>query len=86
MKSELANKLKEILDNMSQEQFDQEWSKITALNMGGPSFADAIEYFSADEEVFKIINDFCFDWNYNYKGELSQKQYLIEWFEQFKKK
>jgi hypothetical protein len=37
------------------------------------------------EEVFKMINDFCFDWNYNYKGELSQKQYLIEWFERIKK-
>ena len=46
MKSELANKLKDILDNMSQEQFDQEWSKITALKLEGPSFADAIEYFS----------------------------------------
>jgi hypothetical protein len=33
-----------------------------------------------------MINDFCFDWNYNYKGELSQKQYLIEWFEQNKNK
>jgi hypothetical protein len=40
----------------------------------------------SEEELFKIINDFCFDWNYNYKGELSQKQYLIEWFERFKKK
>ena len=39
-----------------------------------------------EEELFKIINDFCFDWNYNYKGELSQKQYLIDWFEKFKKK
>jgi|LakMenE18May11ns_1017448.scaffolds.fasta_scaffold8856087_1 hypothetical protein len=38
------------------------------------------------EEVFKMINDFCFDWNYNYKGELSQKQYLIEWFEKLEKK
>jgi hypothetical protein len=39
-----------------------------------------------EDELFKIINDFCFDWNYNYKGELSQKQYLIEWFEKFKNK
>lgn len=46
MKSELANKLKDILDNMSQEQFDQEWSQITALKLEGPSFFDAIEYFS----------------------------------------
>lgn len=46
MKSELANKLKEILDNMSQEQFDLEWSKITALELEGPSFTDAIEYIT----------------------------------------
>jgi len=46
MKSELANKLKEILDNMSQEQFDQEWSNITALKLEEPSFADTIEHFS----------------------------------------
>ena len=39
----------------------------------------------SEEEVFKMINDFCFDWNYNYKGELSQKEYLIEWFEKLKK-
>jgi|LakMenEpi03Aug12_release.lakeMendotaPanAssembly.Ray.scaffolds.fasta_scaffold3991256_1 hypothetical protein len=32
MKSELANKLKEILNNMSQEQFNQEWSKIVEEN------------------------------------------------------
>ena len=46
MKSELAKQLQMILDNMSQEQFDQEWSKITALELEGPSFAEAIEYFS----------------------------------------
>ena len=40
----------------------------------------------SEEEVFKMINDFCFDWNYNYKGELSQKNYLIEWFEKLEKK
>ena len=38
------------------------------------------------DEVFKIINDFCFDWNYNYKGDLSQKEYLIEWFKKLEKK
>ena len=46
MKSEMANRLKEILDGMSQEQFDQEWSQITALKLDGPTFVDAIEYFS----------------------------------------
>ena len=40
----------------------------------------------SEEQLFKIINDFCFDWNYNYKGELSQKEYLIVWFEKFKNK
>ncbi len=46
MKSELAKKLKEVLDNMSQEQFDMEWNAISALNMEGPTFEEAIEYFS----------------------------------------
>jgi hypothetical protein len=49
-------------------------------------YEKAQEMLYTEEELFKIINDFCFDWNYNYKGELSQKQYLIEWFEKFKKK
>jgi len=44
-----------------------------------------IEESFSEEEVFKMINDFCFDWNYNYKGELSQKNYLIEWFKKYKK-
>lgn len=34
MKSDLAEQLKKILDNMSQEEFDREWSKITALELG----------------------------------------------------
>lgn len=38
-----------------------------------------------EEEVFKMINDFCFDWNYNYKGVLTQKGYLTEWFNKNKK-
>jgi hypothetical protein len=46
MKSELANKLKTILDSMSQEQFDNEWDAVTSFNFEGPSFGDAIEYFS----------------------------------------
>ena len=46
MKSELAKKLKEVLDNMSQEQFDMEWNAISSLNMEGPTFEEATEYFS----------------------------------------
>ena len=48
-------------------------------------FAKSQQQGFSEEEVFKMINDFCFDWNYNYKGELSQKNYLIEWFEKYKK-
>lgn len=46
MKSSLADRLKEVLDSMSQEQFDLEWNAIGNLNMTGPSFEDAIDYFS----------------------------------------
>ena len=31
--SELASKLKEVLNNMSQEEFDSEWKKIVDLNI-----------------------------------------------------
>ena len=47
MKSELAKKLKSVLDEMSQEQFDLEWSAVTSLNLNGPSFTDAVEYFAS---------------------------------------
>jgi hypothetical protein len=72
MKSELANKLKEILDNMSQEQFDQEWSKVTALNLEGPSFADAIEYFSVS--IDKIGK---FELNRDIQNEVAPSTYYL---------
>lgn len=43
MKSDLAAKLKHLLDNMSQEQFDASWAEVTALNLKGPTIE---EYFS----------------------------------------
>lgn len=52
MKSELAKKLKEVLDNMSKEQFEKEWSQVTALNLKGPSFADAIDYITMSVNQF----------------------------------
>ena len=39
-KSELASKLKELLDGMSQEEFDEEWKKITDLKLEGPSMIE----------------------------------------------
>jgi hypothetical protein len=59
MKSELAKKLKEVLDSMSQEQFDQAWGSVTALGMEGPSFSDAIHYItveSASLKHFELLN------------------------------
>ena len=43
-KSELATKLKETLDNMSQEEFDKEWKETTKLNLGGISIDDYLKY------------------------------------------
>jgi hypothetical protein len=44
-----------------------------------------IEESYMEEEVYKMINDFAFDWNYNYRGELNTKEYLVEWFAKNKK-
>ena len=46
LKSDLAGKLKDVLENMSQDEFDKEWSEITSLNLESPSFDEAIEYFA----------------------------------------
>ena len=40
MKSDLAAKLKHILDNMSQEQFDSYWAEIKVLNLKGPTIEE----------------------------------------------
>ena len=37
MKSELAQKLKEILDNTTQEEFDEVWKEITSKGIESPS-------------------------------------------------
>jgi len=44
MNSPLANKLKDLLDNMSQEEFNKQWDEIVSLDLQGPSFADVLEY------------------------------------------
>jgi len=72
MKSKLANKLKEILDNMSQEQFDQEWRQITALKLEGPTFADAIEYFSVS--IDKMGK---FELNSTIQNEVTPSKYYL---------
>lgn len=49
MKSDLVNNFRELLDSMSQEQFDMEWAEITALNLEGPTFSDFVEYISVSQ-------------------------------------
>ncbi|MHB9055763.1 MAG: hypothetical protein ACYC2P_06370 [Paludibacteraceae bacterium] len=47
MKSELAQKLREILDNKTQEQINQEWAAVKALNLDGPTMEEVVMFFSA---------------------------------------
>lgn len=47
MKSEVAKKLKEILESKTQEQKKQEWAAIKALNLVGPSMSDVFSFFAA---------------------------------------
>ena len=46
MKSEMALKLKEILDNTTQEEFDREWNEIKGLGMQGPTCEEVLTYFT----------------------------------------
>ena len=45
MKSEMANKLEELLAQMPQGQFEREWSEIENLGMKGPSFDEMLSFF-----------------------------------------
>lgn len=49
MKTQLAQRLKEVLNQMSQEDFDKVWVNIVDMKMEGPTFEDAIEYFSVPD-------------------------------------
>jgi hypothetical protein len=51
MKSEMANKLEELLAKMSQEQFEQEWSEIEKLGMNGPSFEQMISHIELNQPL-----------------------------------
>ena len=52
MKSDLSTKLKKLLDNMSQDQFDASWAEITALNLDGPTLD---EYFLTKVSHYKVV-------------------------------
>lgn len=44
-KPTLAEKLRELLDGMSQEEFDREWKEITKLGLEGPNFDEVIKIY-----------------------------------------
>lgn len=47
----MAQKLKEILSNTSQEEFDREWTEIENLGFQGPNADEMIEYFTATQQT-----------------------------------
>ncbi len=42
----MAQKLKEILANTSQEEFDREWTEIENLGLNGPHADEVVEYLT----------------------------------------
>jgi hypothetical protein len=42
MIKEMKDKLKKLLDEMSQEQFDKEWSEIEGLGLGSPTLDEVL--------------------------------------------
>ncbi|HRF14041.1 MAG: hypothetical protein IPJ93_02435 [Bacteroidota bacterium] len=44
MKSRVSEQLKELLQNMTQEQFDKDWAAIEALGFEGPTVESFIEH------------------------------------------
>jgi hypothetical protein len=55
LKSDIAAKLRDVLNNMSQEEFDKEWAQVTLLNLESPSFSQAIEYFTLKQDESECI-------------------------------
>lgn len=53
MKSEMVQKLKEILANSTQEEFDKDWAAIEKLGFQGPSIDEFIASFSMPNIVIK---------------------------------
>lgn len=56
----MAQKLKEILANTSQEEFDQEWAEIEHLDFQGPHADEVIEYLTFTQPTtvsYEVVND-----------------------------
>jgi len=55
MESNLADKLKQLLDNMSQEEFDKSWAEVKQLGLVGPDVAEYIELVGGGDYI-KMLN------------------------------
>lgn len=74
MKSELAKNLKEVLENMTQEQFDKEWGEVVQMGFEGVSFRNYLEV----QELLYNANQFgiAFSENINNKGMTKIECYI----------
>ena len=72
MKSQLAIQLKELLDNMSQDEFDLVWGDITERNTDSPKFSEYLQFlddsllnetvkykFNEEESNFILASQVC---------------------------
>ena len=51
MKSEMAKKLKELLDGMTQEEFDQKWKEAEEeLKLEGPTIVEVAEFYYSSQQ------------------------------------
>lgn len=74
MKSELAKKLKNLLDNMSQEEFDLAWQEVAERNVDSPSFAEYLQFLNGVS--FYLPNEMLRDeyTTYKYQEENDSKR------------
>lgn len=55
MKSDLAEKLKELLGNMTQEEFNASWEKVTRLGLKGPTIEEYSQKLEEKENIIKLL-------------------------------
>lgn len=69
MENSLVTKLKNILDNTTQEQFDKEWNSILELGLNGHTikdFMDLIDYSNYQLDNYsEFMNEINIDLNIN---------------------
>jgi len=58
-KSEIAQKLKKILESQSQEQIDEDWAAIVALGLTGPKISEIIDCSEENNYVYSFKYNPC---------------------------